>query len=103
MDHFTGFQREERTMPVVWHQSLLVFVQRYKHEIRCAACGWQPAEAMADAEPGMACRAEDREALRKLIRVQYHYKISPEVSRELDTSRYCPRSSLRKPVRLLAF
>ena len=36
----------------------------------------------------MECRAEDRDALRKLIKVQYHYKISPEVTRELDTSRY---------------
>ena len=35
VDHFAGFQREQRTMPVVWHQSLLVFVQRYKNEIRC--------------------------------------------------------------------
>lgn len=35
-----------------------------------------------------ACgRAEDREVLRKLIKQQYHYQISPEVSRELDTSR----------------
>lgn len=37
VDHFTGFQREQRTMPVVWHQSLLVFVQRYKNEIRCGS------------------------------------------------------------------
>ena len=29
VDHFMRFQQEERTLPVVWHQSLLVFVQRY--------------------------------------------------------------------------
>lgn len=28
VDHFLRFQTEERTLPVVWHQSLLVFVQR---------------------------------------------------------------------------
>ena len=67
VDHFVGFERESRTMPVVWHQSLLTFVQRYKNEIR----------------------GEDREALRRLIRTQYHYQISPEVSRELDASRCC--------------
>ena len=39
---------------------------RYKHEIR----------------------KEDKEALRKLIKVQYHYQVSPEISRELDASRY---------------
>lgn len=29
VDHFLRFQNEERTLPVVWHLSLLVFVQRY--------------------------------------------------------------------------
>lgn len=38
---------------------------RYKHEIR----------------------KEDKEALRKLIKVQYHYQVSSEITRELDASR----------------
>lgn len=29
VDHFMQFQREERVLPVVWHQCLLCFVQRY--------------------------------------------------------------------------
>ena len=77
MDHFVGFERETRTMPVVWHQSLLTFVQRYKNEIR----------------------GEDREALRRLIGTQYHYQISPEVSRELDASRCCSAVSTRSACR----
>ena len=28
VDHFMRFQTEERALPVVWHQSLLCFVQR---------------------------------------------------------------------------
>lgn len=28
VDHFTRFARDERQMPVVWHQALLCFVQR---------------------------------------------------------------------------
>lgn len=28
VDHFLSFRKEERTLPVVWHQSLLTFVQR---------------------------------------------------------------------------
>ena len=28
VDHFMQFQREERVLPVVWHQCLLCFVQR---------------------------------------------------------------------------
>lgn len=34
VDHFTGFHTEERSLPVIWHLSLLTFVQRYKQEIR---------------------------------------------------------------------
>ncbi len=30
MDHFVRFADDERSMPVVWHQTLLCFVQRYK-------------------------------------------------------------------------
>ena len=29
VDHFMRFQREERQLPVVWHQALLCFVQRW--------------------------------------------------------------------------
>eukprot|EP00877_Chromochloris_zofingiensis_P005227 jgi/Chrzof1/14705/Cz09g12210.t1 len=60
--HFTRFADDERQMPVVWHQCLLCFVQRYKHEIKEA----------------------DKEALRKLVQQQHHYQVSPEVLRELD-------------------
>ncbi|KAK9863174.1 hypothetical protein WJX84_011381 [Apatococcus fuscideae] len=65
VDHFMRFQTEERMLPVVWHQSLLCFVQRYKHEIR----------------------AEDRAALRKLMKAQHHYQVSPEILRELDAAK----------------
>lgn len=59
VDHFCKFHRERRALPVVWHQSLLVFVQRYKAEIR----------------------AEDKEALKSLTRAQFHHLVSPEVHR----------------------
>lgn len=29
MSHFLAFEEEERELPVVWHQSLLTFVQRW--------------------------------------------------------------------------
>ncbi len=44
---------DDRRMPVVWHQCLLCFIQRYKHELRLV----------------------DKEALRKLIEVQQHYQV----------------------------
>jgi essential nuclear protein 1 len=65
VDHFLRFRQETRALPVVWHQSLLCFVQRYKNEIR----------------------AEDKTRLRKLADTQHHYQISPEAKRELSQGR----------------
>uniref|UniRef100_A0A915PMV6 Bystin n=1 Tax=Setaria digitata TaxID=48799 RepID=A0A915PMV6_9BILA len=59
--HFLRFRKEERQLPVLWHQTLLAFAQRYKSEIS----------------------EEQRIALLELIKVQDHYQISPEVSHEL--------------------
>ena len=38
VDHYSSFKVEDRAMPVIWHLSLLTFVQRYKHEIRTEVC-----------------------------------------------------------------
>lgn len=65
VDHFTRFTTDERQMPVVWHQALLAFVTRYKHEIR----------------------ADDQAALGRLCKRQYHYQVTPEVVRELAGAR----------------
>lgn len=48
-------------MPVLWHQTLLVFVQRYKTELT----------------------GEQREGLKMLLRVRQHHAITPEIRREL--------------------
>lgn len=52
------FQNESRTLPVLWHQALLTFVQRYKADIS----------------------TEQRDALLELLRKQSHPTITPEVS-----------------------
>ncbi|KAL4458621.1 hypothetical protein ABPG75_013486 [Micractinium tetrahymenae] len=65
VDHFLRFRTEERQLPVVWQQTLLCFVQRYKTEVR----------------------AEDKKALRDLVKRQHHYALTPEILRELDSSR----------------
>ncbi|KAK0566586.1 snoRNA-binding rRNA-processing protein [Tilletia horrida] len=59
----TGGQAGERRMPVLWHQSLLVFAQRYKQDLT----------------------PDQKAALVDLLRVQTHPGISPEVRRELTT------------------
>lgn len=57
--HFTRFRSFTSTLPVLWHQSLLVFVQRYKHEIK------------------------EKEALKALMKTHFHRTITPEIRREL--------------------
>lgn len=59
--HFASFMRDNRTLPVLWHQSLLVFVQRYKNEVQ----------------------DEAREAIRLVMKKHFHHKITPEIRREL--------------------
>lgn len=59
--HFSSFLDDERALPVLWHQALLVFVQRYKNEVQ----------------------NESREALRLVMKKHFHHKITPEIRREL--------------------
>lgn len=59
--HFAGFINDSRELPVLWHQALLVFVQRYKNEVQ----------------------DEAREALRLVMKKHFHHKITPEIRREL--------------------
>ncbi|XP_072936049.1 bystin [Epargyreus clarus] len=63
--HFLRFQRDSRTLPVLWHQALLTFVQRYKADIS----------------------TEQRDALLELLRKQYHPTITQEIRRELQAAK----------------
>lgn len=73
--HFLRFEHDKREMPVLWHQSLLTFVQRYKNDIS----------------------SEQKEALFGLLRKQQHVKITPEIRRELMASR-CRDVEMEEPV-----
>jgi len=55
------FQTDRRSLPVLWHQSLLTFAQRYKDSIS----------------------SEQRDALMTLLRAQRHPQITDEIRREL--------------------
>lgn len=63
--HFIRFEHDKREMPVLWHQSLLTFVQRYKNDIS----------------------SEQKDALYALLRRQQHCKLTPEIRRELAAAR----------------
>lgn len=64
VDHFCNFITETRVLPVIWHQSLLVFAQRYKLQIS----------------------DEQRQMLKELLKIHHHYQITQEVRRELFNS-----------------
>nr|SVE73526.1 EOG090X058P [Daphnia atkinsoni] len=59
--HFVKFQLDSREMPVLWHQSMLTFSQRYKADLS----------------------SEQKEALLQVISVHKHHTLTPEIRREL--------------------
>ena len=59
--HFFSFERDQRVLPVIWHTSLLVFVQRYKKEFD----------------------ESQKERFKLLLRAHQHHQITPEIRREL--------------------
>mmetsp|Transcript_20644 Transcript_20644/g.40886 ORF Transcript_20644/g.40886 Transcript_20644/m.40886 type:complete len:371 (+) Transcript_20644:628-1740(+) len=61
VQYFCIFEGDSRQMPVVWHQNLLTFVQRYKTDLTPAQRG----------------------ALKACLRKQTHNSITPEIRREL--------------------
>lgn len=63
--HFLGFRSEKRELPVLWHQALLTFSQRYKQDVS----------------------SEQKEALLELLKIHVHHKITAEVRRELMHSK----------------
>eukprot|EP01029_Cantina_marsupialis_P006146 TRINITY_DN1668_c0_g6_i1.p1 TRINITY_DN1668_c0_g6~~TRINITY_DN1668_c0_g6_i1.p1 ORF type:complete len:442 (+),score=152.38 TRINITY_DN1668_c0_g6_i1:105-1430(+) len=64
VEHFMRFMQEERTMPVIWHLSLLTFAQRYKNSIT----------------------HEQKEAFKPLLKKHFHHLITPEIRREMFSS-----------------
>lgn len=60
-DYFYGFVNDQRTLPVLWHQSFLAFVQRYRNDID----------------------ANHRDKLKSVLRRHSHASITPLVRREL--------------------
>ncbi len=62
--HFLSFRTDKQTLPVLWHQSLLTLVQRYKADLS----------------------SEQKEALLELLKCQTHVKISSEIRRELQNA-----------------
>lgn len=71
---FYRFMKDDRKLPILWHQCLLVFVQRYKEDMS----------------------SEQKESLMSLLRKHCHDKITPEIRRELVNSK-CRDEELAEP------
>jgi len=65
VEHFMRFREETRVLPVLWHQSLLAFAQRYKEELEF----------------------EQKQQLKILLREKSHHLITPEIRRELFSTK----------------
>ncbi|CAO3587758.1 unnamed protein product [Absidia cylindrospora] len=61
VSHFARFQNDPREMPVLWHQSLLVFAQRYKQDMV----------------------PEQKEILLSVVKNKFHPGVGPEIRREI--------------------
>ena len=59
VNHFCSFDKETRQLPVLWHQALLTFAQRYKLELDF----------------------QQLKDLKELLRIQNHYQMTPEIRR----------------------
>jgi len=72
--HFLGFRNETRGLPVLWFQSFLTFVQRYKESVS----------------------SEQKQALLEICKLQVHSGITPEIRRELIHSK-CRDEEMAEP------
>ncbi|KAI9269273.1 Bystin-domain-containing protein [Phascolomyces articulosus] len=61
VEHFQRFRNDPREMPVLWHQSLLVFAQRYKQDMI----------------------PEQKDIIMDVVKHKFHADITPEIRREL--------------------
>jgi len=73
--HFLNFRSDKRQLPVLWHQALLVFAQRYKQDVS----------------------SEQKAALLELLTKHSHHTITEEVRRELRSSK-CRDQETAEPV-----
>lgn len=65
VEYFASFVDAPEAPPVLWQQTLLAFVQHYKSEVTL----------------------EQKEQLKAVLRAQSHVQITPEIRRELFSSR----------------
>lgn len=73
---------DSEKLPVLWHQSLLAFCQRY---VTCLALRWE-ALVLTVSRYSSDLTPDQKDALLDVVRVNPHPGIGPEVRRELINS-----------------
>lgn len=66
VEHFLKFKTEMRLLPVIWHQTLLMFIQNYKNDMS----------------------KNHRDPLFELLRIQVHHQITPVIRSELASAKF---------------
>merc|ERR1712034_45890 len=77
--HFLNFRSDKRELPVLWHQALLTFCQRYKQDVS----------------------SEQKQALLELIKIHGHHTITEDVRRELLHSKCRDEETAEPPTGLM--
>jgi len=65
VQHFLKFREFNDDMPVLWHQCLLTLLQRYKQDLT----------------------VDQKKDVLRLISIHHHHEISPEIQREISSSK----------------
>jgi len=81
--HFIRFKRDPRIMPVLWHQSFLVFVQRYASSALVVVQISLTTFLTRKNRYKQDLTAEQKEALLEVLRAKTHFQITPEIRREI--------------------
>lgn len=76
-EYFCSFASEQRLLPVVWHQNLLTFAERYKFDLT----------------------QRQKSNLKSLLRVKTHHTITEQVRRELCMSAPLDATGMARPER----
>ncbi|KAJ0673106.1 putative bystin [Helianthus annuus] len=93
--HFMRFCEDSREMPVIWHQSLLAFMQRYKHELTkeqkddVSYLVKKQRHKMVREETEVIKMSKTEYYFSTVLRVKCYFsmQVTPEILRELNHSR----------------
>lgn len=73
------FRSDQRELPVLWHQSLLSFIQHYRQDVSTGKVDRKMRRGAANVNVCSFCVLEQKKALLELLHHQFHHTISNEI------------------------